>query len=189
MTSLKQIDANRRNAQKSTGPQTVEGKQRSRRNALRHGLTADTVIGVLENAEDYAALEAALVAEYRARSYIAHELVVRLASVLWRLRRATAIETGLFEMQADPFASFRQTLSQDIVDKDANWDTRRTHSQTLAAIHPIRRGRLDLSQTFLRLASASNLAFDRLSRYEASLWRQADQLMFALGGLSGTNRS
>jgi hypothetical protein len=110
MTSLKQIEANRRNAQKSIGPITPEGKQRSRGNALRHGLTAETVIGALENAEDYAAFEAAIMAEYGAQSVIERELVARLASLLWRLRRATAIETGLLEMQADPLAGFRRSL-------------------------------------------------------------------------------
>jgi hypothetical protein len=49
MTSFRQIDANRRNARKSTGPTTEEGKQRSRCNAVRHGLTAETVIGALES--------------------------------------------------------------------------------------------------------------------------------------------
>ena len=53
MTSFRQIEANRRNACKSTGPITEEGKQRSRCNAVRHGLTAETVIGALEDAEDY----------------------------------------------------------------------------------------------------------------------------------------
>jgi len=55
MTSFRQIEANRRNARKSTGPTTEEGKQRSRRNAICHGLTAETVIGALEDAEDYKA--------------------------------------------------------------------------------------------------------------------------------------
>ena len=55
MTSFQQIEANRRNARKSTGPITEEGEQRSRCNAIRHGLTAETVIGALEDAEDYKA--------------------------------------------------------------------------------------------------------------------------------------
>ena len=53
MTSFRQFEANRRNALRSTGPKTNEGKQRSRLNAVRHGLTAETVIGALEDAEDY----------------------------------------------------------------------------------------------------------------------------------------
>ena len=103
MSSLKQIEANRRNALKSTGPTTPEGKERSRRNAMRHGLTAETVIAGLEDAEDYQAFEAAVTADYDAETAVERELVLRLASVLWRLRRATGIETGLFEsVTAEP---------------------------------------------------------------------------------------
>jgi hypothetical protein len=79
MTSFRQIEANRRNALKSTGPVTAQGKQRSRCNAVRHGLTAETVIGALEDAEDYKAFEAAIIADYDAQSAVERELVLRLA--------------------------------------------------------------------------------------------------------------
>src|SRR6516162_2459585 len=95
MTSFRQLEANRRNARKSTGPITQEGKLRSRCNSVRHGLTAETVIVALEDAEDYKAFEATVIADYDAQSAIERELVLRLASLLWRLRRATAMEAGL----------------------------------------------------------------------------------------------
>lgn len=100
MATMRQTAANRRNARKSTGPRTIAGKLRSRRNALRHGLTAETVIDVFENVAEYETLEKRMICTYRPRSMIEHELVVRLSSLLWRLRRATAIETGLFSIQA-----------------------------------------------------------------------------------------
>src|SRR5438128_1729779 len=108
MTSFRQFAANRHNALKSTGPATAEGKERSRCNAVRHGLTAETVIGALEDAEDYKAFEAAVTADYDAQTAVERELVLRLASLLWRLRRATTMETGLFEIQADHLREFRQ---------------------------------------------------------------------------------
>src|SRR5215472_10094189 len=108
MTSIKQIEANRRNSLKSTGPKTEAGKRTSRCNAVCHGLTAETVIGALEDAEDYKAFEAAITADYDAQSAVERELVLRLASLLWRLRRATTIETGLFEIQAEHLSDFRK---------------------------------------------------------------------------------
>ena len=64
MTSFRQFEANRRNALRSTGPKTEEGKRQARLNAVRHGLTAETVIGSLEDAEDYNTFEAAIIADY-----------------------------------------------------------------------------------------------------------------------------
>ena len=101
MTSFRQIEANQRNALRSTGPRTEEGKRRSRQNAVRHGLTAETVVVALEDIQDYQAFEAAVIADYDARTAVERELVLRLASLLWRIRRATAIETDLLEIQAE----------------------------------------------------------------------------------------
>jgi hypothetical protein len=95
MTSHRQIEANRRNALKSSGPKTAPGKEISRCNAVRHGLTAETVISALEDFEDYKAFEAAVTADYDAQSAVERELVLRLSSLLWRLRRATTMERTL----------------------------------------------------------------------------------------------
>src|SRR3954470_15522019 len=108
MITFKQIEANRRNARHSTGPTTDQGKSRSRRNAVRHGLTAETVIGALEDAGDYKAFEAAVIADYDAQSAVERELVLRLVSLLWRIRRATTIETGMFDIQARQLLDFRR---------------------------------------------------------------------------------
>src|SRR6478752_3984012 len=99
MTSLRQIESNRRNAHRSTGPRTPSGKARSSQNAVRHGLTAETVIGPLEDPADYQAFEQAVTTTYEAETAVERELVLRLASLLWRLRRATSVETGLLQIQ------------------------------------------------------------------------------------------
>jgi hypothetical protein len=101
VTSFRQIEANRRNALRSTGPTTEDGKRRSRQNAVRHGLSAETVVEIVEDIDDYRGFEAAIIADYDARTAVERELVLRLASVLWRLRRATLIETELLRIQAE----------------------------------------------------------------------------------------
>jgi hypothetical protein len=77
MTSFRQIEANRRNARLSTGPVTEGGKRKSRRNTVRHELTAETVIGALEDAEDYAAFKLSVTADYDAHERACGVLIAR----------------------------------------------------------------------------------------------------------------
>jgi hypothetical protein len=203
MTSFRQIDANRRNARKSTGPSIEEGKRRSRCNAIRHGLTAETVIGALEDAEDYKAFEAAIIADYDAPSAVERELVLRLASLLWRLRRATTMETALFQIQAEHLSGFKQAVhpaSREVVyalfgradsvsfDRDPQSHGVTNGTEVVPSSVPESVGSAvdptaELARCFLRLANLPNYALDRLSRYEATLWRQAGQILFALDAL------
>ena len=185
MTSIKQIEANRRNAQRSTGPITDEGKLQSRRNAVRHGLTAETVIGALEDAEDYKAFEAAITADYDAQSAVERELVLRLASLLWRLRRATTIETGLFEIEAAHLDEARvSTGSRQIVRALFGPQGSVTSPDSLPTscvkLEPSVNPAAELTRCYIQLANLPNFSLDRLSRYEAALWRQAGQLLFTL---------
>jgi hypothetical protein len=191
MTSYRQIEANRRNALKSTGPKTEAGKQVSRCNAVRHGLTAETVLSALEDAEDYKAFEAAITADYDAQSAVERELVLRLASILWRLRRATTMETGLFEIQAQHLHDYRQNRqllsnSREVI----HTMLRRADAASLSALSNMETlsdsgmkadaTTIEFARCFLRLANLPNFALDRLSRYEATLWRQAGRILHAL---------
>ena len=197
MTSLRQIEANRDNALKSTGPKTEDGKQRSRRNGLKHGFTAETVIEPLESPGEYRAFEDAIVAEYLPRTPVEQELVHRLASLFWRLRRATSIETGLLRMQSEILHAFRTSrpnaaklsagegtpwafdgngpeFRQDVI-SGANGEQ---------GLHPhAANASRDIAISFLRLANLDNDIVDRLSRYEAALWRQLAQTLFTLQAL------
>jgi hypothetical protein len=189
MTSFKQIEANRRNAQKSTGPITEEGKLQSRRNAVRHGLTAETVIGVLEDTEDYKAFEAAIIADYDAQSVVERELVLRLASLLWRLRRATTIETGLFEMEVEHLGEAGQSHQVSRASCEVVRALFGSHQSVYASDRPdtcysAGDPAAGLTRCFLRLANLPNFALDRLSRYEASLWRQVGQILFTLDAMN-----
>jgi hypothetical protein len=76
-------------------------RRRSRRRAWRDGLADQTVVRNVEDVRAYRAFERALVGNVDPRSVIELTLVHRLASLMWRLRRASAIETGLFEIQVN----------------------------------------------------------------------------------------
>jgi hypothetical protein len=190
MSSLKQIEANRRNALKSTGPTTLEGKERSRCNAVRHGLTAETVIATLEDAEDYQAFEAAVIADYDAEMAVERELVLRLASVLWRLRRATGIETSLFEsVTAETGKLEHGYLRSTLVGEAYLPGQKQLHPVSIRRSDPTAvnesglNAKRDIGDCFMRLAALPTFALDRLSRYEHLLWRQARQIVFTLESL------
>jgi hypothetical protein len=211
MTSHQQFEANRRNARMSTGPRTEEGKRQSRRNAFRHGLTAETVIEILEDIDDYQAFEATIIADYDAHTAVERELVLRLASLLWRIRRATAIEADLLRIQAEilrdrqnacevaaqrtshsgVYPYLKTAIRPDLGNYSGNgfhndhggiagdaasdqYDESDTSSET--SVNPSR----GLTHCFMRLANLDNGVFERLGRYEAALWRQIVQTLFAL---------
>jgi hypothetical protein len=191
MISLQRLEANRRNALRSTGPRTEDGKQRSRLNAVRHGLIAETVVGSLEDAEDYKAFEAAIVADYDAETAVARELVLRLASLLWRLRRANAIEADLFEIHAEALQERRLAVRSptqgpepsgehvfEYTTHDEPDECQQSNSDHLAGEY--KNSIRHLTHSFLHLAKLDSRAFERLNRYEAALWRQTKQTLYAL---------
>jgi hypothetical protein len=95
MATLKQIEANRRNALKSTGPRTPEGKAAVRLNSLKHGLRAQTVVLPGERREEFDQLCADLEAEWQPRSCTARLYLEQMAVAQWKLRRLEVAEAAL----------------------------------------------------------------------------------------------
>src|SRR3954453_17459880 len=85
--SPKQVEANRINARKSTGPRTAAGQARSRMNALRHGLCARMVLLPGEDRSEYGVFAKQLCDELKAKGIVQQILAGRVAALAWALSR------------------------------------------------------------------------------------------------------
>jgi hypothetical protein len=93
--STKKVEANRRNAQKSTGPRTIEGKRNSSRNSVKHGLLSkDVVVTGKEDPEEFDALLSDLKQDLKPKGRAEEVLVETIAACDWRQRRALRAEVG-----------------------------------------------------------------------------------------------
>jgi hypothetical protein len=107
MTTEAQVEANRINAQKSTGPRTPEGKAKVAQNALKHGLLAKEAVVIGEDLDQFDLLRDHLRAELAPVGVAESLLVERIAGAFWRLQRAERFGTEAFDMmymqcRADP---------------------------------------------------------------------------------------
>ncbi len=98
MATQKQIEANRRNAQKSTGPKTEEGKTKSKFNALKHGMTAEVAVLPHEDKTSYEEIRQATIESYQPANGAELMLVDLIAINYWRLLRARRVETVTLDL-------------------------------------------------------------------------------------------
>src|SRR5271170_381717 len=98
MSTPSRTEINRANSQHSTGPKTLEGKQRSSLNALRHGLTGQIVVMPTEDLHAYQLHLQSFTEEYLPKGATEDHLVQALADTSWRLNRVAALETNLLTL-------------------------------------------------------------------------------------------
>jgi hypothetical protein len=98
MLSANQLAANRANAQRSTGPQTPEGKNRSKLNAIRHNLTGQVAALTEPDRLAFNAFSQDLVRDLDPRGAMELQLAHRIVSDSWRLNRASAVEDNLYAL-------------------------------------------------------------------------------------------
>src|SRR5260370_17161403 len=97
-SSNNRAETNRENAQNSTGPRTVAGKQRPSLNPLRHGLTGQTVVLPSDDLAAYERHCKGFFNQYQPKNPTEVQLTQTVADLSWRLNRATAIETNMLTL-------------------------------------------------------------------------------------------
>ncbi|MEK7408463.1 MAG: hypothetical protein AAB225_25605 [Acidobacteriota bacterium] len=99
MISDRKLEANRRNARRSKGPNTPQGKAAVRFNALKHGLRAEHLVLEDEEQPAFDELLSTCLAEHQPQGPTETDLVHQLVTASWRLRRLRTMETGLFDIR------------------------------------------------------------------------------------------
>jgi hypothetical protein len=157
MATEAQITANRRNAKKSTGPCTPEGKAAASQNSIKHGLFARQILIDSENEADFDLYHDQLLSELAPESPMESMLAERIVVLSWRLKRIGFIQAQTIDvMNADNKTSPLAKLTQSLLFKNAN------QSKTTSSNPPA-----DLALGRLAIRDFSNSrVLDRLLMYE-----------------------
>jgi hypothetical protein len=176
----------------------VRGR-RSRRNRWHPGLASHTVIENLEDPREYRAFELSIVSSFGPRTVIELALIHRLTSLLWRLRRASAIEAGLLGMQGEfllgnseiqpthpaggmPAVPNSRKANGSHVPLNLTKPSD-AHTSDLKPSDVARLKSRGIAQCFLRLSRLDPVLLDRAGAYEMRLWRQAAQTIWILDAI------
>ncbi len=186
MISERQLAANRRNAQMSTGPKTEEGKETSRLNAVKHGLTAEAIVMPGEIPEAFEALKAELIDEIAPQTAVEGSFVDHLAGLLWRLKRVPTFEAALLEAQRLDILrhdalrerkQFEYQMGGSLVDgarEDPKFQALETRLDTIELRK--RQGAGMLGRVLLQDLKQVD-ALSKLSRYQTSLTRDVERTL------------
>lgn len=192
MTSRNKAEANRQNAQKSTGPRTPEGKARSSANALKHGLTAEKVVLPDEDRHEFEALRQSVLIELMPEGILEEFYAERIATCMWRLRRVYPIEAGILgrshNMNAfEIIESRRNYLNQELEKDDIDQEDYDEIMHEMEVEERTLRFKLGhISSDFTSDALNAN-AIGKLSRYETAVQRTLKQARQELEELQRTH--
>ena len=116
MISERQQEANRRNAAKSHGPTTPEGRAAVRMNALKHGLTAaEIILPTVEDKLEFEQFQAAFEEECQPVGAIEQVLVEDMVTARWRMNRARKMEPGFFALRREVL---KESIKEDFAALD-----------------------------------------------------------------------
>ena len=127
MATEAQVQANRSNAQKSTGPRTPEGKAVAAQNAVRHGLLAKEVVVKGEDPGEFEFYRQQMLEELAPVGLMEEMLAQRIVGLSWRLRRAERLQAAAFDKIEDQHEPPEPPLPPEVASKmlavlaESNW--------------------------------------------------------------------
>jgi len=158
------------NSARSTGPRTPEGKARSARNALRHGILAESIVLDSESSEAFCEILATLELELKPTSFIERRFVENMATAEWRRLRLLCIEKDQFLTEARRFENddARSPAGLPL----ASEAVAETETSEISSVHYT-------ALAFKAMADQSR-AQELLNRYESRYDRQYNRALAAL---------
>ena len=112
--SEKQIEANRMNALKSTGPKTLEGKNKSAQNALKYGFTAKKFVIPDEERKDFDEYHQKMIDVLKPNTILTQEMVLNISMAFWKSRRYANLESIVIKIgQLNELDKYSQPFSND----------------------------------------------------------------------------
>ena len=119
MATIKQINANRKNALLSKGPKTDLGKLNSSKNSLKHGLTAKQLV-IGENLKEFEQYRDQMIEELKLVGILQEQVVFKIIDVGFRLRRIGKIEAGIYnqEILHHEADEYKNKIAEKIVFKE-----------------------------------------------------------------------
>jgi hypothetical protein len=155
-----QIDANRRNAEQSTGPRTEAGKKISSLNALRHGLTSRIVVLPSEDLAAYKTFSDEFLADLVPGTFPERQCAQTIIDTQWRLNRVRSLEEGMLALGHNSAAG--QAVNRSGLIAETCGD-----GEHLSSGHPEIHAALTAAAVFLEHSQA----FVNLSMHEQRLYR------------------
>ena len=119
MATIKQINANRKNALLSKGPKTDLGKLNSSKNSLKHGLTAKQLV-IGEDLNEFEKYRDHMIEELKPEGILEEQVVFKIIEVGFRIRRIGGIEAGIYnqEILHHEIDEYKQKMAEKIEFKD-----------------------------------------------------------------------
>ena len=191
MATRKQLQANRENSRKSTGPRSMAGKSIASKNSLKHGLLSQTIILPDENPEEFQELSYELGQYFQPIGRLEEELLAMIVADIWRLRRVNRIEASLLtrniflekaERARDRAWDFKISFlpsSEAVSNKRAY---RKAQKEAEEATKNATSDSTLIGGAFLQDAEKYN-GLQKLSRYETAIQRNLFQMLHQLGQL------